>query len=70
MSNEYKEWINDKVCDTLFDANAIDRIEEICMTPYSTRRYVHGWKNGQKVVFMVWLDDTGAWVFEHREIKK
>lgn len=70
MSNEYKEWIDDKVADTLFDANVIDRIEEICSTPYSARKYVHGWKNGQKVAFMVWLDNEGDWIFEHREIKK
>ena len=49
MSNEYKEWINDKVAEILFDANAIDKIEEICMSPYIARRYVHGWKNGQRV---------------------
>lgn len=70
MSNEYKEWIDDKVADTLFDANVIDRIEEICSTPYSERKYVHGWKNGQKVAFMVWLDNEGDWIFEHREIEK
>lgn len=70
MSNEFKEWINDKVCEILFDANAIDKIEEIYTTPYSTRRYVHGLKNGQKVVFMVWLDVEGDWNFEHREIEK
>ena len=70
MSNEYKEWVNDKVTETLFDANAIDQIEEICIAPYIARRYVHGWKNGQKVAFMVWLNDEGEWVFEHREIEK
>lgn len=70
MSNEYKDWIDDKVVDTLFDANVIDRIEEICSTPYSTRKYVYGWKNGQRVAFIVWLNDEGEWVFEHREIEK
>jgi hypothetical protein len=70
MSNEYKDWINDKVCDTLFDTNVIDRVDEICTTPYSDRKYVYGWKDGHKVAFMVWMDADGEWKFEHREIEK
>jgi hypothetical protein len=70
MSNEFKEWIKDKAVDILFDAGAIDKIEEILLTPQLVSCYVSGWKNGQEVYFFVWLNDEGEWVFEHRELKK
>lgn len=70
MSNEFKEWVDDKVAETLFDAGVIDKIEEINNAPYITRRYVYGWKNGQRVAFMVWLDNYGDWIFEYRETEK
>lgn len=70
MSNEYKDWIDDKVCDTLFDAGVIDNIDEICSTPYSVRKYVYGRKNGQRVAFVVWMNDDGEWNFEYRELEK
>lgn len=67
MSNEYKDYCYDKVQDVLLDAGVIDQIEEICSTPYVERKYVHGWKNGQKVVFLVYMNNEGEWVFEYRE---
>lgn len=69
MSNEYKDWIDDKVAEILFDVSAIDCIEKICIVS-TAGRYVYGWKNGQKVTFKVWMNDDGEWVFEYREIEK
>ena len=69
MSNEYKEWLNDKVIEILFDANVIDKIDKILPTPIYAIKYVHGWKNNEQVAFAVWYDEIGEeWRFERREL--
>ena len=67
MSNEYKEYLLDKVQELVLDYGAMDTIDEIKPTYCLERKYVYGQKNGQKVVVLVYLDDnTGDWVIEHR----
>lgn len=71
MSNEFKDWLEDRIGDIVLESGAVDKIEEICSASYSIRNYVHGWKNEQKVVLMVWFDDDlGEWRIEHRETDK
>lgn len=70
MSNELKEWIKDKAVDILFDAGVIDKINTIQLTPQICSCYVYGLKNEQEVLFLVYLNGEGEWVFEHREIRK
>lgn len=71
MSNELKDYLYDTICDVVLDSGAIDQIDEICSASYSIRNYVHGRKNGQKVVLIVWFDDdTDEWRIEPREIDK
>ena len=71
MSNEMKDYLYDTIYDVVLDSGTIDQIDEICSASYSIRNYVHGRKNGQKVVLIVWFDDnTGEWRIEHRETNK
>lgn len=68
MSNEMKDYLYDTICDIVLDSGAMDQIDEVCSASYSIRNYVHGSKNGQKVVLIVWFDnDLGEWRIEHRE---
>lgn len=68
MSNEMKDYLYDTICDVVLDSGAMDQIDEVCSASYSIRNYVHGSKNGQKVVLIVWFDnDLGEWRIEHRE---
>lgn len=68
MSNELKDYLYDTICDVVLDSGAIDQIDEICSASYSIRNYVHGRKNGQKVILIVWFDDDiNEWQIEHRE---
>ena len=67
MSNEYKDWWAERVAEVLLDAGVIDKVEEV-LEPYTPMTHVHGWKDGQKVAFVVWFDDELVeWRFEHRE---
>lgn len=71
MSNEYKDWLHDRACDVLLDAGLIDTIREICDSPIGEHKYVHGWKNGEKVVFAVWWNHIEKeWQYERRELDK
>ena len=66
MSNEYKDYIYDMVCETVLDYGAVDQIKQVIDTNILERKYVFGEKNGQKVVLLVYLDNEGNWIFEHR----
>lgn len=64
MSNEYKDWLWDKVQDVLFEAGVVDKTFNT-----STTRFVDGLKNGERVRFEVWYDDQDCeWKFERREL--
>lgn len=68
MSNEMKDYLYDKIGEIVLDSGTMDKIEEIYPASYFSHNYVHGWKNGQRVMLEVWFDDdTGDWEIEHRE---
>ena len=67
MSNEMKEWIQDRAIEALWNANVIDKIESTKIKG-NYRCEVHGYKRGEPVAFMVWLNDEDEWQFEHREL--
>ena len=69
MSNEYKEWLYDKVVDTLINANVVDKVTHIEPHWHRHSYIADGVKNGAPVKFEVWFSDWEAeWKFEHREI--
>lgn len=61
MSNEMKDYLYDKISEVALDSGRVDKIEEICPAAYSARNYVHAWKDGHKVVLIVWFDDDEGW---------
>ena len=67
MSNETKEWIQDRAVEVLWNANVIDKIENTKIKG-NCRCEVHGYRRGEPVAFIVWLNDDGEWHFEHREL--
>lgn len=68
MSNEYKDWLRDRVVDVLFDANLIDKATKVDESP-ANYRLVYGEKNNEKVAFAVWWDPIEKeWRYEHREL--
>lgn len=68
MSNEYKDWLYDRVQDVVLDAGVIDKVTEVNSSPIYGHKMVYGLKNGEKVAFVVWLDDfENEWKFERRE---
>ena len=70
MSNEFKEWLEDRITEVVLDSGAMDRIEEIS-NPSFNKTDVHGWKNGQKVLLKVWFDDElEGWKIERMELNK
>ena len=69
MSNEYKDWLLDRVQEVLLDANVIDEVNEVCESPIYGRRIVYGYKNGEKVAFAVWFNNNeNEWQYERREL--
>lgn len=69
MSNEYKDWLQDKMIEVLIDACVIDRAESITPHWRSHSYDVIGYKNEEKVKFEVWFSDwTGEWEYERREL--
>ena len=63
MSNEYKDWLQDKIQDIILERKLAD---ETLNT--STTRFVNGIKNGKPVRFEVWFDDSlCAWCVEERK---
>lgn len=70
MSNEFKDWLEDKIYEIVLESGIMDKIEKISHISL-TKAYVYGWKNGQKISIEVWLDDdVGEWEIEHRETDK
>ena len=69
MSNEYKDWLDDRVADVLLMADLVDRVTEVCNSPIDGHKCVYGLKNGSKVAFAVWWDSIEKeWRYEHREL--
>ena len=70
MSNEFKDWLEDKIYEIVLESGIMDKIEKISNVSL-TKAYVHGWKKGQKVSIEVWFDDdVEEWEMEHRETNK
>lgn len=70
MSNEFKDWLEDKIYEIVLESGIMDKIEKISHISL-TKAYVYGWKNGQKNSIEVQLDDdVGEWEMEHRETDK
>ena len=65
MSNEYKDWLQDKIAEIILDRGLADKITHI------TTRIVDGIKNEQPVRYEVWFDmEQYEWMIEHRELDK
>ena len=70
MSDEFKDWLGNRIDEVILTSGVMDKIEEIPNPSYN-KTYVHGWKNGQKVLLEVWFDDElEEWRIEHRETDK
>ena len=65
MSNEYKDWLQDKIAEIVLDRGLADKII------HTTTRIVDGIKNNQPVRYEVWFDtEQYEWMIEHRELDK
>ncbi len=63
MSNEYKDWLLDKIQEIVLDRGLANRTLNT-----SDTRFVDGIRNGQRVRYEVWFDDELCeWRVEHRE---
>lgn len=62
MSNEYKDWLNDRIIEEVINQGLIDKI-----TDAYDGCYVEGLKNGKHVKYYVTLTDEG-WLCRHQEI--
>lgn len=66
MSNEYRDWLWDKVQDIVLERGLADKVFNT-----STTRFVNGLKDGAPVRFEVWFDhELGEWQVEYRETDK
>ena len=65
MSNEYKDWLQDKIVEIVLYRGLADKIT------HATTRIVDGIKNEQPVRYEVWFDtEQYEWMVEHRELDK
>lgn len=69
MSNEMKEWIQDRAVEVLWKSNVIDKIESTKMKG-NFRCEIHGYHHNEPVAFIVWLNDEDEWEFEPMELDK
>lgn len=64
MSNEYKEWLSDRIIDVAFENKLIDDVD------YFTRNQdgkynVFGFKNGTHVAYKIWWNSIEEeWQYE------
>ena len=61
MSNEYKDWLTDRIQDEVIAQGLLDEITDVW-----DRCYVEGLKNGKQYVYYVTLTDEG-WLCRHEE---
>ena len=62
MSNEYKDWLRDKIQDIVIERGLAD------VTFNCDEHFVEGFKNGEPVRFEVWFDkELCEWRIERRE---
>lgn len=66
MSNEYKDWIDEKYGDVLLEAGVIDNIlYTIYLGDWCA--VVHGTLTGIHQAYRVWFDDEEGWNYERSE---
>ena len=69
MSNEYKDWLYDKVQDVVLEVGVVDKVIKVRPCQLYDAHIVEGLKNGQKVKFEVWFDSVQEeWKYERREL--
>ena len=69
MSNEYKDYLYDKVQEVVLDACIADKIIKVRPCQLYNAYIVEGLKNEQKVKFEVWFDSIESeWKYERREL--
>ena len=70
MSNEYKDWLWDRIWDLALERGIVDRIHK--MEPADSSygiipRFLYGVKNNQLVKFEILKDEIEGYRFEYRE---
>ena len=63
MSNEYKDWLKDKVADYLLDCYLVKRIE-YCEPMQSGYIVIGEGLDWERHVFFVWDDDIEGWSYK------
>lgn len=70
MSNEYKDWLEDKIIEVVLESGVMDKIEKLDIRP-GWVSFVNGKKNEEEVFIAVYFDDELCeWKIEHRELDK
>ena len=64
MSNEYKDWLYDKLQDVLLQVGAIDKVLQVIVWEGDNAGVVHGVKDGIHVKYTVFMEDDGSWDYE------
>ena len=69
MSNEYKDWLNDRMKEVVIEAGIMDKTTGVEFSPIGSHRIIYGIKNGEAVAFAVWWDSIEKeWRYERREL--
>ena len=56
MSNEHKDWLQDKIIEVVLESGVMDKIEKLDIRP-DWISFVNGKKNGEEVFIAVYFDD-------------
>lgn len=69
MSNEYKDWLWDRVWDLALERGIVDQVHKMEPTDpsYGAPRFLYGVKNNQLVKFEILDDEIEDYRFEYRE---
>ena len=69
MSNEYTDYLYDKVQEVLLNACLVDKITKVRPCRMYNSYIIEGYKNKEKVKFEVWYDEfENEWRHERREL--
>lgn len=63
MSNEYKDWIYDRVTEAVLAKGKLDWISRVLQRSTGFH-YVYGLKHNRLKAYKVWLDEEGIWQCE------
>ena len=72
MSNEYKDWLWDRVQEVVLERGLVDKITHVEPEDPAEGAPHHIWglKNGEKVKYYIHYDPDMGWLCEHRELDK